>query len=216
MLRVLVLLLILANGLYFAWTDGLLASWGAAPQRPNEPQRVDNQLHPELLRLLSNDEVRRMEAPAARPAECLQAGLFDEKQSTVLRQVLQASFPPASWTMDSSVEPARWIVYMGKYPNADALEKKRTELRGLKVAFDTPQNASLMPGISLAGFETQAAANAELPNFVRRGVRTAHVVQERSETRGQLLKLAAVDDALRPKLDNLRTALAGKPLRPCK
>jgi hypothetical protein len=46
-------------------------------------------------------------------------------------------------------------------------------------------------------------------------VRTARVVQERAEARGQILKLAAVDAALRAQLDTLKPQLEGKPLRPC-
>jgi hypothetical protein len=49
----------------------------------------------------------------------------------------------------------------------------------------------------------------------QRGVRTARVVQERSEQRGQYLRLPAVDDALRAKLDALKPQLQGKALRAC-
>jgi len=41
-------------------------------------------------------------------------------------------------------------------------------------------------------------------------------VQERPEVRGQLLKLPVVDDLVRGRLDDLKPALAGKPLRPCR
>jgi len=42
------------------------------------------------------------------------------------------------------------------------------------------------------------------------------VVKEREELRGQLLKLAAVDDGLRPRLEELKPVLAGRNLRPCR
>ena len=39
---------------------------------------------------------------------------------------------------------------------------------------------------------------------------------ERPEVRGQQLKFPSVDDALRARLDDLKTVLATKPLRACR
>lgn len=219
MLRLLVLLLLLANGGYFAWSQGYLLPYGLAPVQQSEPQRVEQQLKPEAIRILAANEARRLEAAAAapvpKPPECLQAGLFDEQQTTRLRQALESSLSANTWVLESAMEPARWIVYMGKYPNADAVNKKKAELRQLGVSFESLNNPTLEPGVSLGGFDTQAAANTELAALTRRGVRTAKVVQERNEVRGQRLRLPAVDDTLRARLDDLKTPLAGKPLRPC-
>lgn len=219
MLRLLALLLVLANAGYFAWSQGLLRDYGFAPAQQAEPQRLQQQIRPEDLHILSADEVRRLESassgPAPKPSECLQAGLYDDKQSATLRQALGAALPATAWSLESAVEPARWIVYMGRYPNADAVTKKKAELRQLNVSFESPGPA-LEPGLSLGGFDTQAAAAQALTDLTRRGVRTARVMQERAEARGQMLKLAAVDDGLRARLDDVKTALAGKPLRPCK
>ena len=221
MLRLLVLLLVLANGAYFAWSQGLLQPYGYAPVQQSEPQRMDQQIKPEALRILSVDEARRAETSAAvvavaRPPECLQAGLYDDKQSTVIRQALDPALPSGSWSLESAVEPARWMIYMGKFTGTDALNKKKSELRALKISFDAPFNTAMEPGLSLGVFETQAAAAQQLSALVLRGVRTAKVVQDRPEARGQMLKFPAVDDALRTRLDDFKTALAGKALRACK
>ena len=220
MLRLVALLLLLANGVYFAWSQGLLAAWGLAPVQQSEPQRMQQQLRPEALRVLTPDEDRRgaaAAAAAARTSECLQAGPFDDAQAGALREALSANaaLPASSWSLDVVVQPARWIVYMGKYPEADMLAKKKAELRARGVSFEPLSNASLEPGLSLGGFETQAAALAHLEALSQKGVRTARVVQERAETRSQRLTLAAVDEALRQRLDDLKPLLNGKPLRPC-
>jgi hypothetical protein len=220
MLRLLVLALLLANAGYFAWTYGLLADYGFAPAVQAEPQRLAQQIRPEAMRVLTAAEARQIEnepspAPAAQPPECLQAGLFSPEQSSALRAGLESSFPIGSWTLESSVEPGRWIVYMGKYSNEDALNKKRSELRGLGVSFEALVNPALEPGLSLGHYPSQAEAERELAKAATRGVRTAKVVLERPESRGQLLKLPAADAAIKAKLEALKPQLAGKPLQPC-
>jgi hypothetical protein len=229
MLRLFVLLLLLANGIYFAWSQGHLRAWDFAPAQQTEPQRIAQQLRPENVRILKAGEASRAEvappvaappppvvAVATQPAECYQAGLFDDTQANAVRRALETSLPAGSWQLESAVEPARWIVYMGKYPNAETVAKKRQELAALNLKLEPLNSASLEPGLSLGGFDTQAAANTALANLSKRGVRTAQVVRERSEVRGSLLRLAAVDDALKAKFDEIRPALAGKVLRLCK
>lgn len=221
MLRLLVLLLLLLNGMYFAWSQGLLRPYGFAPAQQTEPQRVARQIRPEAVRILSADEARRAElaAPTAgKPGECLQAGLFNDLQAVVLRQAAQTVLPPGSWLLEAVVEPARWIVYMGKYPDAQALARKRAELVDLNLSlrFEPLNNPALEFGLSLGGFETEVLANAELALLARRGVRTARVVQESPEQRGSVFRIPATDEGLKARLAELKGALADKPLRPCK
>jgi hypothetical protein len=218
MLRLAVLLLLLANALYFAWTQGLLLGWGAGPVQQSEPQRMAQQIRPEAVRVLRPDEARRIEAAAAaatRAPECLAAGPFDITQSSALRTLLEA-WPAGSWQLEPMVEPGRWIVYMGKYATADMVTRKKGELRQLGITFDTLANPALEPGLSLGGHPTEAEARRQLEALVERGVRTARVVQERPEQRGQRLVLPAVDENLRPRVDEMRTALNGKALRGCR
>lgn len=63
-LRLLLVVLLLANAGYFLWTRGDLAGFGLAPASlaEREPQRMARQIHPEWLQI-------RKEAPkAAAPA----------------------------------------------------------------------------------------------------------------------------------------------------
>lgn len=217
MLRLVVLILLLANAAYFAWSQNLLASWGIAPAQQSEPQRMGQQIRPQTLRILSTDEARRMDVTVAGPlgAECLQAGPLDDGLSANLKQALQP-WPAGSWTLEAAVEPARWIVYMGKYPSADNANRKKAELRQLGVFTESLAEQALAPGLSLGGYASEAEATRQLDALAQRGVRTARVVQERLETRGLILKLPAVDDALRARLSELKTGLGGKTLRLCR
>lgn len=215
MLRLTVLVLLLANGAYFAWSQGLLLAWGFGPVQQAEPQRLAQQVRPEALRIVSGAEARRLEATPAPPPECLQAGPIEDGAVDALRQALQ-SWPSGSWSLEPQVEPARWIVYMGKYASVENLNRKKAELRQLGVSFEPLANPALEPGLSLGGAATQQAATVQLERLAERGVRTARVTQERPEVRGQKLVLPALDDSLRARVDELRGPLNGKPLRGCR
>jgi len=227
MLRLLVLLLLLANAAFFAWAKGSLAAFGLAPVAQSEPQRLEQQIRPEALRLhipeappappdtdtaapanslpAASSPTSSLAAPLlavssnTSPASCLQAGLYNEEQTATLRSRLQSLLPADSWVIESSVEPARWLVYMGRYADKEALDKKKAELRMRQVAFPV-----------------QADAEAALVRISQQGVRTARIVQGSPELRGQRLKFSAADATLRAKLGGMKPALFGKPLLPCR
>lgn len=215
MLRFAVLVLLLANGAFFAWSQGLLRAWGLAPAQQAEPQRLAQQIQPAGVRVLRPEEAKRLiDAPAANQ-ECLASPPVDEATAAGLRRVL-AAWPSGSWSLEPAVDPARWIIYMGKYDSAQAVERKKAELRWRAVSFEPLANRALEPGLSLGGFTSQAAANEQLAALAAKGVRTARVVQERPEQKGLTLKLPVVDEALRTRLADLRPALNGQVLRPCR
>ncbi len=235
MLRFFVLVLLLANAGYYAWSQGLLLEWGLAPASQSEPQRLAQQIRPEALRVVGSKTSAPAVAPAAAaqeptsapapvpveapvaaaPAgECLQAGVFDEEQAATLRRAV-TSLPQGSWTLERTTIAGRWMVYMGRFADTDVLAKKRAELREMNVPYDRPASASLEPGLSLGRFSTEEAAQRGLSNLTAKGVRTARVVQERTDAPGYMLRLPAADSALRAKVEALRAPMAGKALRPC-
>lgn len=218
MLRLIVLVLLLANAGWFAWAHGHLLPWGAGPVQQSEPQRLAQQVRPEALQVLRADDLRRVEtavAQAPRPPECLATTALDDTLVTALRPVLEG-WPGGSWAFEPVVEPARWIIYMGRYAGVEHVARKRGELRQLGVSFEPLSNPELEPGLSLGSFPSEAAATQQLDGLAARGVRTARVVQERPEQRGQRLLLPVVDDNLRPRVEELKAQLATRPLRPCR
>lgn len=152
-------------------------------------------------------------AAASQAGVCLQAGVFDTRQAEALRAAL-AGWPEGSWELRPTPLPGRWMVYMGRFADEEALARKRAELRALKVDYDRP-GAALEPGLSLGRFSTPEIAQRGLTQLAAQGVRTARVVQERAETPAFTLRLPALTPAQRPQLAGLQKALAGKELRPC-
>ena len=159
-------------------------------------------------------------APVEARTICLQAGAFDENQANRLRKALERLPANAgSWNLNSATLPGRWMVYMGKFPDNDSLNKKRNELRNRDVPYDRPRIAELEPGLSLGRYSSEEAAQRALAQLNRKNsdaVRSARVVPERAETPAFVLQLPAVPvDARQRVINTLRPALAGKTLRPC-
>lgn len=216
MLRAFVLFLLLLNGLYLAWGQGWLLAYGFGPAPQHEPHRLVQQIRPEAITLITEQEASNVPAPAPQPnGVCLQSAVLDPARVAALRSVLEASLPAQAWAFDEVVRPARWIVYMGKYANAAELAKKRAQLANLRQTFEPLSNPALAPGLSLGAFASQAQADAALEALALRGVRTARVVQEQPASQAYRLRLPAVDDALQKQLPQVRAALAGQVLLPC-
>lgn len=215
MLRVLILFLLLANGVFWAWSQGLFEAYGLGPQQHSEPQRLSQQIQPESLRVVPAAEVQKLAAQAQEPVQCLQAGLFDEAQTLALRTALAAGLPAGSWQLDPATEPGRWIIYIGKLSTPDAMAKKRAQLTARKLRFEPVDLGPLAPGLSLGAFDTEAAAQAELTRLASKGLRTARVEQAQAPVQGFTLRLAAVNADIKQRLGALSGVMAGREWVPC-
>lgn len=137
---------------------------------------------------------------------------LDGGQAEAVRKALAAALPAGVWRLEAMVEPARWMVFMGKYDDDETLARKKDELARLKVTFDPAVGPAWARGLSLGRFGSEGNAKAALKRLETQGVKTARVVQERPEGHAELLRLPAVDEALRERLAKLRLP---KPLQPC-
>ena len=234
MLRLFALLLLVANGLFFAWSKGYLSPWGFASTSKTEPFRVNEQIEPERIAIRSKNAPAPAPAPApvstpvmttnqtpnATTTSCITAGVFNDRQSAVLKQTLSTKLPDLRWRFDTVNVPARWIVYMGKYPNNAARELKKSQLDQIKVRYEVLTEGNLEPGLSLGSHATQVAANLALQQLFKQGVRTARVLQESPEQKAQTLVVPAVDELGRSKLNavyaSIAPQLANKTLQVCK
>ena len=240
MLRAAVLVLLLANAGVWALSHGGLRALGLGADAPSESARLAPPLHPQALQLQPLAEGTPLASPApaaprttptlaaspapaasvaapapavAVPSACLQAGPFDEQQANALRSAV-AGLPAGSWRLDGTSLPGRWMVYIGRLADADAVRVKRAELRELGVDTDRP-GAAFEPGIALGRFSTEEAAQRALTDLGRKGVRTARVVPERRDSTLYQLRLPQADAALRAQVLALGAALAGKDLHAC-
>ena len=231
MLRFTLLALLLANAGYLAWSQGWMASLGWKPETPSEAFRFKQQIRPDAIQVgtpgppvpstppatatAATPVGMESSTPATGPSRCWQAGPLSEQQANTLRTTLRNQEAPAiAWELQSQAVVGRWMVYMGKFPNTEAMELRTAELRQQGVAFDRAGGA-LEPGISLGRFPTEDAATRELTTMLRQGVRGARVVQERASSTLYTLRLPHVSPEMHPRLETLKPALADKPLQLC-
>jgi hypothetical protein len=256
MLRLFVILLLLANSLFYAWSQGFLAPWGSPTESASEPQRIAAQIEPERIVVLPNlpatkptpatqtvaattavvplttlapispltpltpvspvTPVTPVSPMPAQPASieaapvCLTSGVFDAKQVSILKPILAEKLSNIIWKFEPSNIPAVWIVYMGKYPNKNARDLKKSQLDQINVKYELLAEKSLEPGLSLGSYSNQAAATQALQQLVKQGVRTARVLQEFPEQNGESLVIPAIDEANRAKLNTAYAALSGQ------
>ncbi len=219
MLRTLVILLLLANVVYFAWSQSLLQGLGLGPLRQGEPQRIAGQISALSVRVLPAQEVKQLEATLAAQAarkECLAAGPFNVAEAEQLEQRLRNLLPPSAYAMPEVTEPAQWMVYMGPYANAEAAARKQAELRALGVKSEPARSAAWQPGLSLGSAASESEAQAKLKALAPLGVRTARLVLEKPPSAVRHLKVSAADITQRRHVEEALSALPGaKPPRPC-
>lgn len=160
--------------------------------------------------------VRAQTTAGAENRSCWQAGGFTTAQANALRPALALlGLPEGSWELKESRLPARWLVYLGRFDTAEQLERKRAQLREMKVEFRSVSTPSLSPGLSLGTYSSEGAAQQALQTAVRSGIRTARVVQERDESVSFGLRLPRVLPAQRDAVAALGPVLAGKALQAC-
>ena len=214
MLRAVVVLLLLANLGFYAWTEGWLdAVVGARAIGDREPERLNRQVKPESVRILPPSAASE---PAPVTLSCLEAGPFSDTEAAAAQSAVQAVLPVGSWVTVKSDKPGVWIVYMGKYANRDALSKKEDELNRRRVQYEEMlDNPTLVPGLSLGRFDDKASATKALDQFAQQGIRTARVVELSPPSSSTVLRVAKADPALVAQIGTLKTVALGKGFAAC-
>ncbi len=222
MMRIVVVMLLLANVALYGWTQGLLDDvLGPSSRNQREPQRVAAQVQPNSVAVLSplaaQTALAAAQAAANTSAACLEAGPFSAAS------VAQAEGELAAVTVaDGSIsrierqQNAVWAVYMGKFEDRATLQRKGEELKRLRLVYEDLRNApAFQPGLVLGRFDSRGAADEALTQMTQRGLRTAKVVAL-SEPGMQLwLRASLADPDLAARLAALKVPALGAGFKPC-
>jgi hypothetical protein len=217
MLRWLVALLLVGNVVFFAWTrgwiDGLV---GVRAIGDREPERLAKQVRPDSVRVLTPQAVAAAASAAEARLACFEAGPFDDGGVAAAEAALATALPPGTWSRITTERAPGWIIYMGRFPNRDVLQKKEQELARLKVDYEEMRNAAeLEPGLMLGYFRERSDAAPALADLLRRGVQTARLVELSRASKVHMLRVDRADTDLAARVQSLRLDALGRGFVPC-
>lgn len=212
MLRLLAILLLLANALIFGWTQGWFAGLVASSDSDREPRRLSAQVNANTITVVNAVTLARMQSQTV----CLEAGPYSQAELVQIDSLARSALPEGSWSLLTRERPGSWMVYIGKFPARDAMQRRADELKRLNVAFEelrTP--ADLVPGLVLARYGRVDEAQEAVRRLVERKVRGARVVQLNAPIVSHHLRLPKADAMLQASALGLRDQLLGKSFVAC-
>jgi hypothetical protein len=179
--RVLLVLLLLANALFFAWTRGWLAPGFAPPHAgEREPERLAAQIRPEAVVVLPGTAgSAAISAARAAALACMEAGpLLDADVAAAEAALAAAQLPEGSWQREAAAVPPLWLVFAGRAADPASLRTRAEDLKKLNLEFeiiDAP--ADLANGFVLSRHVGKPEADAALAVAAAAGLRGGRVLQ---------------------------------------
>jgi hypothetical protein len=212
------LLLALANLVFFAWQQGV---FGGLPEAGREPERVNRQVEPERIHVLTQAEVQALrvkakeiprEAPpapspgtSAAPAPiaagelagsaCVEVGDFTIENSERVRQRLATLAAGERLTARSVEAPGWFMVFVPPFKTRGEADRKAEELRkaGVKELLVITDNSPMRYGIALGSFKDQDLAVRHFNDLERRGIKGVRVADKPSNVQVTRFQVRAVD-----------------------
>lgn len=172
MMRVLVLVLLAVNALFFAWSRGWLDPVTGLPaQSGREPQRLAAQQHPERIQPLAASAVA-----ALAQRSCLELGPLDGDAALAAAQAaLQALGATAQ--VRSQALPGEWVVATIKLADPEFRARKEATYKQLRLAIEPLQGLpEEQPAFVLSRHASPAEAEARMEAFGKRGLKGLRVL----------------------------------------
>jgi hypothetical protein len=179
-MRAFVFLLILANLLFFSWTQGYFDI-----ARDSDAFRVDQQLLADRIRVVARDEPppEKVAAVASKPPEkkvedvCLRFVELPLADAVRLENLVAEKFPAMKTARTVNPVSAAYWVFIPPAPTRQETDRKIAELKKLGVPelFVVQEPGPDQRAISLGIFSTREAANERLDELRAKSVRTAKV-----------------------------------------
>jgi hypothetical protein len=206
-MRLFFFLLVLANLLFFAWTQGYFG----ASDDGHEPERLTQQLHAEKLRLVPD-----VRAPAAKKdgLACRVISGLNVADAGALKAAVEAAGGEAK--ILPLAEPALYLVVIADLPNKAAADKKAAELTRLGV--EGLSSVALEGGrheIILGNFRVEAAAREFLQGLVKRGIKSARLDKREQPALRAQVQTRAPAATLLPQLPTLIAPYADATVGEC-
>jgi hypothetical protein len=219
MLRALVILLMLGNAAFWAWTQGWLT--GVVGIRPTtgdrEPERLARQVRPEHIKVLPPPSVdTAVTAASASPGaaaqvpanavwalpDCHQLGPFTLAELPSAAAALREAWPTGRWAELREDKSGAWAIYIGPFKNpAEQQQKQKTLLqRGYTVDEPPAGRADLAGGLLLGHFADVKEAALALTKWQKQGENDARVLEIEEASSVITLRTELIDAELASRL----------------
>jgi len=205
--RVLLLVLLLANVAWFAW-----ARFYGAPASPDAPL-VSQQLNRDVIKLLAPAQVTSL----AKPAACVEWGGIAAGDASRAEEALAPLALGDRLAERRSEESASWWVFLPAAPTRQAAQQKAAELKrlGVEELFIIADESKTRFPISLGVFRSEEAARNRLQELQAKGVKSAQAGRRDTPFTRVYFQLRGLNDTQASKLNEIKQSFAGSEIRDC-
>lgn len=210
-MRVVVLVLLVVNALFFTWSRGWLdAVTGLPAEGGREPQRVTGQQNPERIQPLAASAVA-----ALAQRSCLELGpLEGDAALTAAQAALKAAGADAQ--VRSSEQAGLWVVATIKLADPEFRARKEATYKQLRLNFEPLEGLPAeQPAFVLSKHPTQAEANAEAAAMDKRGLKGLRVLALKAAQSRHTLVIAQADGLVAGKLKASKDPALAAGFRAC-
>lgn len=196
----------------------------------HEPARMNNQLHPDRIRLLPATAASpppaapALETSAAPPATvatasaaCIELVSFTAAEASRFEARMTELGLADRLSRREVPTPSSYMVMIPPQSSREAADSKNDELRsmGITDTFIIQGNSPRRFGIALGTFRTEEAAQAHLATMIRRGVRTVRIEQFGTGPARIAIQLRGLDTAAEAQVTRARAEFPRQEVQGC-
>lgn len=210
-MRVVVLVLLAVNALFFIWSRGWLDGVTGLPaEGGREPQRVAAQQHPDRIQPLAASA-----AAAAAQRSCLELGPLEGDAALAAAQAALKS-AGAETQVRSSEQAGVWVVATIKLADPEFRARKEATYKGLRINFEPLEGLPAeQPAFVLSRHATQAEADNQAEAFDKRGLKGLRVLELKKPSNRHTLVIAQADGLLAARLKASKDAALAADFKAC-
>ena len=212
MLRIALLVIVLANLMFFVWSQGYLGGTDSG----RETQRLLAQVAPEKLQLQPAAAPPPLAAPVAPAPLCRRISGFAAEGGEGLASDFRAKLPGLAITSSMSDLAARFVVAIGGLASKEAAATKLAQVKafGVTAALSVEEEGGGSYRIVIGSAVTSAAANEQLANLSKRGLKSPRVLEVQAASKTTVLELRGAEAGFAP-LAGLLNAYPGAHVEDC-
>lgn len=216
MLRPIVLLLLVLNLLFFAWSQGWVERITGQPaQAGREPERLNQQVAPESIKVLPASAAAG--TVAAAPV-CLESPLLkgEDGLRAAVAALEQAGVAADAYVDQRADVPGVWVVATNRMGSADFQTRKEATLKRLNVEFEPLSGfPDEDPSLLISRHDSPEAAQKALNALTKRFIKGLRVLQIAEPASTHRLRIEKADAAMQARLAKLQDPALGSGFAAC-